>query len=128
MQPAGRSHRGKVRHHAAVLTRKGNDCFACPDAVRIERGCPKPLRDLRPPDRPNPPTCPVLDVPAWYWAMLDAGAMIERGAVDMTRLDAYTWELAVAVHAIHHEARRAADEAEKRMQEAKRKLFSEVLG
>ena len=72
-------------------------------------------------------TCPVLDVPDWYWTMLDAGAMIERGAVDMTRMEAYTWELATSVRAIHHEARRSAEEAEKRHQEMKRKLFSEAL-
>jgi hypothetical protein len=46
----------------------------------------------------------------------------------MTRMDAYTWDLSVAIAAAHIDARRAAEEAEKRHAAAKRKLFSEVLG
>ena len=82
---------------------------------------------MAPPPVPRSMSCPVLEVPAWYWTMMDAGAMIERGAVDMTRLDAYTWELATCVHALHAEARRSAAEAEKLHTELKRKLFSEAL-
>lgn len=83
---------------------------------------------MAPPVRLAPPTCAVLSVPPWYWSLLDVGHAVEKGAVDMTRMDGYTWDLSVAIAAAHVDARRAAEEAEKRHAAAKRKLFSEVLG
>ena len=78
-----RRHGGKVEgaeRWAALTSRDGFRCYECPDEVRIARGCNRPLRDF--PDYPEPrnvASCPVLDVPAWYWRAVDRLRRHESG-------------------------------------------------
>jgi len=89
------------------------------------RGCPKPLRE---PDRYHrdgrPSSCPVLDVPEWYWMMRETGAMIERGAVSVDAVTSDVWELARTVYA----ADAAAEQRQRWIDERKRKAMKQVLG
>lgn len=49
----------------------GYQCHACDDDTRDERGCTRPRRDGPIPDDLPPPSCPVLDVPLWFWRLVD---------------------------------------------------------
>lgn len=108
------------------MTRPGFVCWTCPDAVKAARSCPKPRKSEGRFPIGTEPTCPVLDIPPWWWSMLDAGKEIDRGILRPSEVDAWTWETARATVAAVDEAARARAEHEAKVKEMKRKAFSEV--
>ena len=88
-RPMGdRRYGGKVEgaeRWAALTSRDGFRCYECPDEVRIARGCNRPLRDFPAyPEPRNVASCPVLDVPAWYWRASTGFAGTSRACTSST--------------------------------------------
>jgi hypothetical protein len=97
------------------MAHPANNCFECPDATKHKRGCLKPLRvPERYKGREWPaPSCPVLDVPSWWYDMVDAGHKIESGAIRAGEVSGRTYAMATAAYASLHserEGRRKAEE------------------
>lgn len=78
-----RGYRKKVRaaeRWSALTSRDGFRCWECPDEVRIARGCDRPLRDFESYPEPREiASCPVLEVPSWYWRAVDRLRRHESG-------------------------------------------------
>lgn len=58
---------------------------------------------------PGEPDCAVLDVPQWWWDAVSLGALIERGGVNASEIDAAAWteaEIAWSVLQSRREAQR----------------------
>lgn len=52
------------------MTSSGYQCHSCPDSVRDERGCPLPRWDEdASPDPDAVPSCPVLEIPTWFFQL-----------------------------------------------------------
>jgi len=66
----------------------------------------------------------VLDVPVWYWDMVETGAHIDRGSVSPDSVTARVWNLARVCHGAHRRAADAAQWAEQR----KRELLERAAG
>lgn len=83
--------------------------------TRIGRCCPKPLRNPTLARTDGDPSCPVLDVPGWFWEAVDLGAVIESGAVSPADLTGRAWQLGIVALAELGQARRVAEwEADQR--------------
>jgi len=99
------------------VTTPGYICSECPDATRVERGCPFGLRDERVQRRDVEPSCKVLTIPSWFFDMSDLGQRIDNGAVSPADVDGRTWELGRLASRAIADGREAAEWRAKRRRE-----------
>ena len=80
-----------------LVTREGYRCHECTDQTKDARGCPYARTERETIGDIGEPTCPVLDVPGWYWHGLRTIRRTEAGLIpprdraydEVLRLEAY---------------------------------------
>ena len=65
----------------------------------------------------------MLDIPPWWWDMVDLGAAIEAKGVARSEVTANAWELARACFAAWHSTRAAREESEKKRKAQLKAIF-----
>ena len=72
---------------------------------------------------PNPPTCPVLSVPPWFYDMVELGALISKGRVGLSEVSSSAWSVASVSYTELVSAKRAAAEAQAKQDAAIRRAL-----
>lgn len=65
----------------------------------------------------------MLEIPPWWWDMVDLGAAIEAKGVARSEVTANAWELARACFAAWQSVRAAREESEKKRKAQLKAIF-----